>query len=100
MGQQTTLNFYNTTRLEGQEHLEAQVSAKNQGLRVLIIMKEADMELTPFEVSKLYDAKHSPCPITSIRRAMTDLTKCGLLIKTEKKQVEVYGCPNYKWRVA
>ena len=97
MGKQTTLNFYNTCDLQGVEYLEAQISAKNQGVRILIIMKEAGIALTPFEVSALYNKKHKECPVTSIRRAMTDLTNCGLLRKTEFIKQEKFGKPNYKW---
>ena len=55
--------------------------------------------LTPFDIHRcLFDATTPP---TSIRRAMTDLTNEGLLIKHEDDQVqEIYGVSNCRWSLA
>lgn len=39
------------------------------------------------------------CPITSIRRAITDLTNDGKLEKTEHDRLEIYGVCNKTWRL-
>ena len=38
-------------------------------------------------------------PITSVRRSITNLEKGDMLIKTDQKEVEQFGRPNYKWRL-
>lgn len=37
--------------------------------------------------------------ITSIRRAITDLTTLGYLVKTEQKRVGMWGRPEYIWQL-
>ena len=37
-------------------------------------------------------------PLTSVRRAMTNLTKDGLLEKTELKAEGIYGRPEHFWK--
>ena len=39
-------------------------------------------------------------PLTSVRRAMSNLTAKGLLVKTEHKTLGPYGRPEYLWRLA
>lgn len=39
------------------------------------------------------------CPITSIRRALTNLTKQGKLIKTNEKRIGMYGRSEYVWKL-
>jgi hypothetical protein len=52
---------------------------------------------------------YSPCdfvkifpawPLTSIRRAITNLTKEGRLIKTHKMKIGIYGKQVHTWRLA
>lgn len=52
---------------------------------------------TPFQIRErvLPDA-----PITSVRRAMTNLTTVELLEKTEVTKLEQHGRRNYCWRLA
>lgn len=38
-------------------------------------------------------------PITSIRRALTNLTKQGKLIKTNEKRIGMYGRSEYVWKL-
>ena len=40
------------------------------------------------------------CPITSVRRAMTNLTKAGLLEKTGDKVLGEYGVMVNTWKLA
>ena len=39
-------------------------------------------------------------PITSVRRALTNLTDSGDLVKTEKQVKGPYGRPEFQWRLA
>ena len=62
--------------------------------------KMSGVSMTPAQVSSYYDDYYGPAPLTSIRRAMTTLTKDGKLIKTDKQVPGIYGTPNYKWKLA
>ena len=90
-------NFYNTTNQSG---IELQISirnAKNQAERILNIMKHCNEPMTPFDVQQVYSSFFDPVPITSIRRAMTNLTDENKLTKTDKQKSGIYGAPNYCW---
>ena len=91
------LNFYNTIDLSNSELATAKVSVKKQADRILDIIRVRNKSMTPFEVHFFYVQKYPNCPITSIRRAMTNLTDQNKLTKTTDKKIEVYGKPNYKW---
>lgn len=92
------LSFFNTINLKGEELKEAVIICNKQETRILEIMKYRG-EMTPFEVSKLYDGFYDPVPITSIRRAMTVLTEKGKLEKLDEMKEGNYGKLNHKWRV-
>ena len=55
--------------------------------------------MTPFDVSEIYNKLYSNAPITSIRRAMTQLTKDNHLVMTEKKRNGIYNTPNHLWEL-
>lgn len=89
-------HFYNTTNLIGVELKEQIVNADTQRKCILDLFdKNKDKELTPFEVLKLTNYN---C-INSIRRAMTNLTKEGVLIKTDTKKLGDFGKWNYCWKL-
>lgn len=94
MNPQLTI-FYNTIHLAGSELSEATGQADIQNDRVLKIF---DRPMTPFEVLDEYEKLYPSCPLTSIRRSITTLTKRGLLEKTDKMKTEVYGKVNHYWR--
>lgn len=96
----TQMKFFNTIHLRGLEFDQAILDVTKQDDRIYEILKQANREMTPFEVGTFYDELYSPVPITSIRRAMTTLTKEGKLIKTQNQKAEVYGKRNYCWRIA
>ena len=93
------LTFYNTIDLSSQELVTAKVSVTKQADRVLDIMRKKNKSMTPFEVHFFYIQQYPNCPVTSIRRAMTNLTELGKLFKTTDKKIEFYGKPNYKWQI-
>ena len=39
------------------------------------------------------------CPITSIRRAMTDLTNLGKIVKTDRQIKGLYGNAEHLWEL-
>jgi hypothetical protein len=87
--------FYNTTNLSGNDLSESVADAqKQQKLVETFFRKYPNQKFTPFEVHK---ALNINAPITSIRRAITNLTNEGILVKTDEKRIGQYGKPNYTW---
>lgn len=89
--------YYQTTKLTAEQHKEYSEKAETQKARILAWFRSTREKFTPFEVQAaiLPDA-----PITSIRRAITDLTKEGLLTKLEAQKCEVYGHTNHLWVIS
>ena len=86
--------FYNTIYLK-QTELEKEIkNAKNQEEKIMVIFQQKK-ELTPSEVWE-YLMEY---PLTSIRRAMTNLTDQGRLTKTSIQKIGYYGKPNYVWQI-
>ena len=92
-------NFYNTTNQSGIELQTSMQNAKNQEQRIMMVMKYCDEPMTPFDVHHVYSRHFKPAPITSIRRAMTNLTDDNELIKTCQQKAGHYGVTNYCWIV-
>jgi|TARA_Y100000385_G_scaffold251151_1_gene273707 hypothetical protein len=92
-------NFYNTTNQSGIELKSSMQNAKNQAQRIFKIMKHCNEPMTPFDVLMVYNSFFKPVPITSIRRAITDLTDGNKLIKTAQQKAGHYGVTNYCWIV-
>ena len=57
--------------------------------------------LTPSECLGKFETvlRLTPPPITSIRRAITTLTKRGYLIKSDEMKKGLYGVSEYVWRL-
>lgn len=93
-------SFFNTISLRGKKLAEAQEKAKKQEERVyLIFVQNKKKGMTPFDVSKEYNKLYPNAPVTSIRRAMTKLTKEKHLVMTEKKRNGIYNTPNHIWEL-
>ena len=54
------------------------------------------VEFTPPEVHKYVS---SMAPLTSIRRAITNLTNAGKLVRSDVKRQGIYGRDNYTWKL-
>jgi Fe2+ or Zn2+ uptake regulation protein len=95
-----TPSYFNTTELNGQELEVKNRSCNAQEARCLDLMVDG-VHYTPFDVLKAYNALFAEVPITSIRRAITCLTKKGYLKKLSKEEkelkTEIFGSPNHYW---
>lgn len=93
-------SYYNTTHLTGEELKQAWKDAETQEQQILILFRKYhDRLFTPFEVlDRVYP--NGDVPITSVRRAITNLTECRALLKTEVQRDGPYGKPSYCWRLA
>jgi len=89
--------YHNTTDLQGDSLKQRVIRTGTQNKKVLDFFKLYPFKsFTPFEVK---DALNTNSPITSIRRAITDLTDMGYLVKTDTKRAGQYGEMNNCWRV-
>ena len=94
------MTYFNTTHLTGKILTDFRRKAKNQEEKILAeFLLFPWMEVSPSKIQELVFPTNWP-PITSVRRALTNLTKAGDLIKTEKQTNGRYGRPEYKWRLA
>ncbi len=90
--------FHNTIDLEGQELEKQEAKTAKQDILILdVFCRHSSSKFTAFMVLDLLhmpEGKPKP-PITSVRRAMTNLTKRGYLIKTDEQKDGNYGVKNY-----
>jgi len=89
--------YFNTTHLKGKVLQEKKIKAESLADRILTLFKRSPEPKTPFEVQHSMDENN--VPITSFRRAMTNLTDSGLLEKTEQQRTGEYGSLNYTWKL-
>jgi len=91
------MTYYNTTNLKGDTLAQERQTAKTQEDLIIKFFQRGRL----FRPSQLItmEALHPNTPITSIRRAMSDLTKKGILEKTTRKGFGPYGKREYYWRL-
>ena len=92
--------YYNTTHLSGETLAKQQVKTGTQNWRILQWFRSNPGEWTPSEVWRMMNLPG--VPLTSIRRAITDLTdprNGGYLVRTETMRQGLYGKPEGCWRV-
>lgn len=93
------MSFYNTNSETGSELKSSINKSKHQEEIILAFFKKhPDKEFTPFEVQEAVGL--DGVPITSIRRAITNLTDDGRLEKTDTQRKGVYGKKNFCWRLS
>lgn len=93
--------FYNTTKLSGRQLELEELNAGNQEEMVLHLFMKYPLDyLTPFMVQTFVNHTfNKEYPITSIRRAMTNLTNKGRLTKSNIMHVGNYGKPCHTWKL-
>lgn len=96
-------HFFNTINLCCDDLVKAVSQCKKQENMIFNLFKLLPgRELTPFQVQTILIHSgflHPKTPITSIRRAMTNLTEAGLLVKTDKTVKEEFGKLNHLWKL-
>ena len=89
--------FHNTIHAKGIELQKLIVNAKRQEDKILRFFYEnAGKGFTPFDVQKRMNLN---APITSVRRAITNLTRDEYLVKMEVKKSGPYGVANHYWKL-
>jgi hypothetical protein len=94
------MSYFNTTRVSGKQKAQYTLKAKAQEDEIQKFFKARSHQLfTPSEVlSYLQSVLSAPPPITSVRRAMTNLTSLGILMKTPVQKLGPYNRPEYCWK--
>lgn len=90
--------YYNTTNLKGDELKTSQKKAVSQEQKILEIFNKYQIPLSPTEVYRNFAPPYAP--LTSIRRALSNLTRDGKLEKTSKKKLGMYGKYEHCWQLA
>ena len=89
--------YYNTNDEAGNTLRSSRNKTKTQEEIILeFFTNNPNLQLSPFEIS---DTLELNAPITSIRRAMTNLTLEGKLKKTNVMGVGPYGKHVHTWRL-
>lgn len=89
--------FYNTTNELGDNLALYRGRAKGQAELILRFFRVTDRAWSPSQIMRCFGDRW---PITSVRRAITDMTKAGLLERTDNKVTGPYGRDEYTWRAA
>jgi len=88
--------FYNTIQLNGKDLQTAKSNCKSQEEYIKwIFSKKPNLQITPSELLNYFEKN---VPITSVRRALTNLTNDNFLEKTEKFRMGKYGKPEHIWK--
>ena len=87
---------YHNTNGEVSPVLErSEAKAQTQEDRILALYRTGE-QLTPDQVhARLFDYR---TPLTSVRRAITNLTSAGYLEKTDRQREGMYGKQVFVWR--
>jgi hypothetical protein len=93
-------SYHKTADVPADLHALYEGKAAKQDEIVLSILKNNwPASLSPTQVHDLYTAMGFPdCPVTSIRRAMSNLTKENLIYKTEATVQGQYGRAEHTWK--
>jgi len=94
-----TESFYNTTNLAGAALKRSEAKSLTQEELILdYFERNRHLKRSPSQVQKALNLRG--VPITSIRRAMTNLTSQTKLHKTMETVTGKYGKPEYCWQLA
>jgi len=91
-------SYHNTTHSTGSELDQYEAKAKTQEDRIMDWFKS---QSRGYCSPALIHAQvfHQSVPITSVRRAMTNLANAGELEKTDLQVKGPYGRPEYTWKL-
>jgi len=91
--------YYNTTGLSGEELQKSISKAVTQDDRVMYIMKKNDRPMSASTIWGKYRANFGNCPLTSIRRSLSNLKQYGSIRWTGEYKKGIYGKPERLWEV-
>ena len=88
------MTFYNTIQENPNQLAKSEFKAKTQEANIMNCFKQYERPLSP---SMVLSISGLDCPITSIRRAMTNLSDDGKLEKTKDFVMGNYGKKEHLW---
>ena len=91
------MTYYNTNNEEGANLLRSRMNTQKQEDVIYLLFNGNDVHLSPDMIKTLLVQDY---PITSIRRALTNLTDKGLLKKTNEMVMGKYGKKTHTWKLA
>lgn len=93
------MTYHNTTHETGQDLTDAQNITKGQDNIVLSVFNMfPENEMSPSDVWLILESLGYKYILTSVRRAITNLTIKGHLVHTENKKPGLHGRPNTTWK--
>lgn len=95
-------SYHNTTKLPPRKVAEFEAQAERQEDAVLDWFERMEIPAPPSLVHEELISREmigAKTPLTSIRRAISNLTKQGLLKKTDEKMPGAFGRPEYCWKL-
>lgn len=90
------MSYYNTTNLEKEALKKCRKAVVSQEKKILEIFKNHQIPLSPTDIFSNFFKK---TPLTSIRRALSNLTRDGKLEKISKMKIGSYGKLEHCWRL-
>ena len=95
--------YYDTTSLRTQLQIEEVkrmlVKTEKQEKVIKMLANEfINKTFSPSMMHSIMERNGRKVPITSVRRAISDLTREGVLKKTDKQRIGYYGKREYMWR--
>jgi len=91
------MTYYNTNELEGEALKKANQNTAGQEAIVLEFFER--LPSMRFSPERIHKAVLPHVPLTSVRRAITNLTKKGLLRKTKQMTLGDYGTQVHTWQL-
>lgn len=92
------MTYYNTTSEKGRQLALYEAQTISQSKRIALYFKKyADRAFTASQIRTDVFGANTVTPLTSVRRALTDLAHMGILTKTNFKRPGVYGRMETLW---
>ena len=88
--------FYETINQTDSALKESKKKTRKQEDLIYSLFQKRNRPLSP---SMVLSQSCLNCPITSIRRAMTDLTNLGKIVKTDRQIKGMYNKPEHLWEL-
>ena len=85
------MTYANTTNLKGNELKVTKEKAMSQRDAIIYAFKTIKIDFTASQMWEILYKDNGNTPLTSVRRAMSYLSRDGYLIKTERTQKGIYG---------
>lgn len=92
-------HYFNTTRLSGEALRDAVRAAEKQDEAILTIYRNARGPLSPSDVWAQCERAGKSWPLTSVRRAITNLTAADALVRLDVQKAGIYGKAEHLWSV-